>query len=97
MYLVAKGLVGELLDKSTWLCAHLHYCGNNHHSLLKLLSDHSFVYLQNGASFLGNITSILQSQQAEVASLLQGPTPTLTPRPGLPLPNIGCRLQQAQV
>lgn len=53
--------------------------------------------VQNGASFLGNITSILQSQQAEVASLLQGPTPVPTPQPGLPLPNIGRRLQQVQV
>ena len=53
--------------------------------------------MQNGASFLGNITSILQSQQAEVANLLQGPTSTSTPQPALPLPNIGRRLQQAQV
>ena len=60
-------------------------------------SDHCLTYVQNGASFLGNITSILQSQQAEVAGLLQGPTPTPTPQPGLPLPNIGRRLQQVQV
>ena len=48
--------------------------------------------LQNGASFLGNITSILQSQQREVASLLQGPIPTAMPtsQPVLPaLPTIG--------
>ena len=53
--------------------------------------------MQNGASFLGNVTSILQSQQAQVAGLLQGPTSTPTPQPALPLPNVGRRLQQTQV
>ena len=54
--------------------------------------SHPCMPLQNGASFLGNITSILQSQQQEVASLLQGPIPTATPtsQPVLPaLPTIG--------
>ena len=44
----------------------------------QLGGSHLCMPLQNGASFLGNITSILQSQQQEVASLLQGPTPTAT-------------------
>ena len=51
-------------------------------------------YVQNGASFLGNITSILQAQQQEVAHLLSGPTPVPTPVPALPA---GRRLQQTQV
>ena len=53
--------------------------------------SHPLMPLQNGASFLGNITSILQNQQQEVASLLQGPIPTATPtsQPVLPaLPTI---------
>lgn len=50
--------------------------------------------MQNGASFLGNITSILQVQQQEVAHLLSGPTPVSTPVPALPA---GRRLQQTQV
>ena len=62
-------------------------------ALLKQQHD-ARVRVQNGASFLGNITSILQVQQQEVAHLLSGPTPVPTPVPALPA---GRRLQQTQV